>query len=345
MLGAACRKKPGREQVIQNSTREMAAAVQRLPGGRVEVAVRPRMSVPETGEPAVLLADDLFITLPDASQQPALEKALDGVARRYSLARLSSPPPSSLHWAYGLDGRATQFIHVIVPGVFPAAGLAPGAPRLAVIIDDLGSDRAAADDLFSIPVPLTVSILPHHEFSREIAGDAHRRGDQVLLHLPMEPEGANAAREAVELHPGMSQRDVDKTVADMLAAVPFVAGVNNHEGSLATSDPRLMGELMPFLRRRHLFFIDSRTAATTVAYDVAQRDHVRSAYRKVFLDDTPTHDAVLAQLTLAENDARRDGWAIAIGHPHPETLAALRQALPELGRRGIRLVFASDLAR
>jgi hypothetical protein len=130
----------------------------------------------------------------------------------------------------------------------------------------------------------------------------------------------------------------------MLATVPYAVGVNNHEGSRATADPRLMQELMPMLREKNLFFVDSRTTAQTVAYQVAQRDGVRSAYRKVFLDDTPERGAIIAQIQLAKRDALRDGWAIAIGHPHPATIAALRDELPRLQSEGVRLVFASDLA-
>jgi uncharacterized protein len=127
--------------------------------------------------------------------------------------------------------------------------------------------------------------------------------------------------------------------------VPHAAGVNNHQGSLATSDPALMEALMPALRDRGLFFIDSRTTPATVAYATAQRFGVRSASRKVFLDDTPTRAAILAQISQAATDAQRDGSAIAIGHPHPETIAALTDSLPRLESLGFRLVFASDLAR
>jgi polysaccharide deacetylase 2 family uncharacterized protein YibQ len=105
-----------------------------------------------------------------------------------------------------------------------------------------------------------------------------------------------------------------------------------------------MQALMPALRARGLFFIDSRTTAATVAYDAAERSGVRAASRKVFLDDTQTKEAILAQIELAERDALRDGSAIAIGHPHPATIAALAEAVPRLEARGIRLVFASDLA-
>jgi polysaccharide deacetylase 2 family uncharacterized protein YibQ len=137
---------------------------------------------------------------------------------------------------------------------------------------------------------------------------------------------------------------VESALAGMLETVPYAAGVNNHQGSLATADRELMQALMPALRARGLFFIDSRTTAATVAYDAAERSGVRAASRKVFLDDTQTKEAILAQIELAERDALRDGSAIAIGHPHPATIAALAEAVPRLEARGIRLVFASDLA-
>jgi len=106
-----------------------------------------------------------------------------------------------------------------------------------------------------------------------------------------------------------------------------------------------MDALMPALRGRNLFFIDSRTTAATVAYDAAERAGVPAASRKVFLDDVPTKDAILAQLALAARDASRDGSAIAIGHPHAATIAALAEGVPELEARGVRLVLVSDLVR
>jgi polysaccharide deacetylase 2 family uncharacterized protein YibQ len=104
-----------------------------------------------------------------------------------------------------------------------------------------------------------------------------------------------------------------------------------------------MEALMPALRDRGLFFIDSRTTAATVAYDAAERAGVAAASRKVFLDDTPERDAIRAQLQTAAGDALRDGSAIAIGHPHPATIAVLAEDVPSLEARGVRMVFASDL--
>lgn len=219
----------------------------------------------------------------------------------------------------------------------------PGAPRLAIILDDLGNDPAEAHAVLSLPFPITVSVLPLRAYSIGTAEQAWRRGDQVMLHLPMQPLDHGAKPEAIELRVGMTARQVRSVLSRMLATVPHAVGVNNHEGSRATADPALMAELMPALRARGLFFIDSRTTAATVAYRAAERAGVRAASRKVFLDDVEARQAVLDQLELAARDAVRDGSAIAIGHPHPQTLAALAEGLPRLERRGIHLVFASRL--
>lgn len=216
-------------------------------------------------------------------------------------------------------------------------------PRLAIIIDDLGNDPAEAKSVLALPFPLTASVLPHHPYSAQTADEVWRRGDQVMLHLPMQPIDGGAMDEPVELRPGMSEVQVQAALAGMLATVPHAIGVNNHEGSRATADPRLMAELMPLLRARGLFFIDSRTTAATVAYSAAEGAGVRAASRKVFLDDRPDRDTVLAQLDLAARDAIHDGAAIAIGHPHPQTIAALAEGVPRLERRGVHVVFASEL--
>jgi polysaccharide deacetylase 2 family uncharacterized protein YibQ len=327
-------------------THELVAAAQKVAGRKAEIAIRPEMQPAVEGDR--LAADHIYITLADASQKAAVQQALGGVARFHGLARTAlSSTANEVRWDYEKDGLRTHSIEIITPPAERPARLAAAGdgPALAVIIDDLGYDRLPADALLSLPFPLTVSVLPNLPFSSAIAEEAHRRGDQVLLHLPMESTSDGARREAAELRTGMNQEEVERLLDDMLQTVPHAAGVNNHQGSRSTAETQLMAELMPALRRRDLFFIDSRTTVDTVAYDAAERAGVRAAYRNVqFLDDTPTRAAVMKQLELAESDAERKGWAIAIGHPHPATLAALREALPRLKARGIRLVFASDLA-
>ena len=215
--------------------------------------------------------------------------------------------------------------------------------KLAIILDDLGNDRHAADEVFSLPYPLTISVLPNHEHSQEIAQEAEQRGYQVMVHLPMQAVSTEKP-EARELRPGMPAGEVSKLVNQFIQDIPGAVGVNNHQGSEATSDPALMRELMPVLRDHHLFYIDSRTIAATVAYETAQSSHVPSAFRNVpFLDVVAEVGAVRKQLELALRGAREKGEAVAIGHPHPATLQALREVLPNAQSQGVRLTFASEL--
>jgi polysaccharide deacetylase 2 family uncharacterized protein YibQ len=214
---------------------------------------------------------------------------------------------------------------------------------LAIILDDLGNDLAAADAIFALPYPLTISVLPNRPHSIDIAEEAHRRGYEVMLHLPMESVRSSKA-ESQELRPGMSEPQVYAMVNQFLQAVPDVAGVNNHQGSQSTADASLMNELMPVLRDHHLFYIDSRTTTATVAYDAARHAGVRSAFRNTpFLDDVEEVSAIRKQLQHALRAAREKGEVVVIGHPHPATLAALADVLPQAKAQGVRLVLASDL--
>jgi uncharacterized protein len=347
-FAAACGKKPPTTVELREVTRQMVAAAQKVTDRRAEISIRPQMEALPNGHRGGLAADHIYVTLADPAQEAALEQTLDQVARRngMTLAPRSSTP-GLIRRDYLKGGRLTHSVHIVTP-VTAASRPAPSGrrPLLAIILDDLGYDRAPAEALLSLPVPLTVSVLPNHPYSAEIAEEAHRRGDEVLLHLPMESTSDGAQPEAGELRVGMTPDEVDRHIEEMLESVPHVAGVNNHQGSRATADPLLMNAVMAALRRRGLFFIDSRTTAQTVAYDAAQHDGVRAVYRNAqFLDDTPTREAVLAQISLAERQASRLGWAVAIGHPHPGTLAALEEALPQLQARGVRLVLASDLVR
>jgi polysaccharide deacetylase 2 family uncharacterized protein YibQ len=282
-----------------------------------------------------------------------LLRAMNGVATRHHLSR-DGPLESreGLLYAYRRAGVITHMVHFHekievksseAPPQHNEAEHQNEAARLAIILDDLGNDRAAADAIFALQCPITLSVLPNHPHSAEIAQEARRRGLQVMLHLPMESVG-NERPEARELRPGMSASDVSTLVSGLLQAVPDVSGVNNHQGSQSTADAALMNELMPVLREHNLFYVDSRTTAATVAYDTAQRSGVRSGFRNVpFLDDVAEVSAIRKQVQLALRDARKKGEAIAIGHPHPATLQALRDVLPDAKAQGVRLVFASEV--
>jgi uncharacterized protein len=354
---AGCKKKepstaaPSQVHAITREMLRTAASVVREPGS---IESRLQFDGVHADRP-----DRIIILLhANASDQSRREivsrltQALDRIATSSHLTRDTSNTAETVkRLDYRRQGLLTQTIEIGArraatepsPSVsFPHRA---GSARLAIILDDLGSDRAAADSILALPYPLTLSVLPNHSHSTEIAEEARRRGHQVMLHLPMQSLG-NEKPEAEELHPGMSAESVSSLVDQFLRAVPGATGVNNHQGSQSTADTQLMEELMPVLRDRGLFYIDSRTTAATVAYEEAQQTGVKSAFRNVpFLDDVAEVGAVRKQLQLALAGAREKGEAVAIGHPHPATLQALKEVLPQAKATGVRLVFASELAR
>jgi polysaccharide deacetylase 2 family uncharacterized protein YibQ len=344
---AGCSKKTLPKSDLRSVTVEIVASAQKIVGPKSQIAIRPVMQ-PGKGSASAHLTENIYISPSDPQQSRFLTASLLRIAQRHKFATARRDSTGIIVLDYFSHGVRTHSIHIVMPIPPGHASTAAGsgrAPRLAIILDDLGYDRSSADSLLALPFPLTVSVIPHLPLSSEVAEEAFRRGDQVLLHLPMQSESFEVRHENIELRVGMDSQQVQSTLAGMLETVPHAVGVNNHEGSLATADPALMQELMPALRRRGLFFIDSRTTAATVAYAAAERAGVRAASRKVFLDDTPSEPAVRAQLELAARDATRNGFAIAIGHTHPATIAALAEILPQLEARGVRLVFASDLVR
>ncbi len=345
LLSAGCEKKPQplNGTQVRAITREMVFAAKNASNGRVQTGMFPERTLdgdaqrgPAPGgrnaPPPLPPADLIFISLPhmeggktDETALTTVVNELDRVAQVHQLTHIQrAGTPGLFRFDYFYAGRRTHTINIVTPVVAPAEEhhASPARARLAIIIDDLGNDRDAAETLFQLPFPLTVSVLPHLQHSAEISEEASRRGYQVMLHIPIEAP-ASAKAENVELRPGMDSDQVTNLVQQMLETVPQAQGANNHQGSLGTSDAALMDAIMPALHERDLFFVDSRTSAATVAYAAARRAHVPAASRDVFLDDTEDVAAIHHQLELAVEDAKLHGSAIAIGHPHPATLQAL----------------------
>jgi len=213
-------------------------------------------------------------------------------------------------------------------------------PAIAVIIDDLGNQHAAGQLATALPGPVACAFLPSGPFTQALALRAHSFDKEVMLHLPMQASGAlQDAHEAGELTVEMTHVQYRATVARDLAAVPYVSGLNNHMGSLLTRHPGNMAWLMQALGERgKLFFIDSRTTTATVARRLADEYGIPSSQRDVFLDNDVNLDAIRAQFRRLLALARRNGTALAIGHPNTATLQLLQEEIPRLGAQGIRLV-------
>ena len=217
-------------------------------------------------------------------------------------------------------------------------------PKVAIVIDDLGADLAHTDRALTLPKTVTLSFLPYAEATPWLSAEALRGGHEILVHMPMQAEGEHDPG-PLALTTALPPDEIRARLVAALARVPGAIGINNHMGSKFTADRAALIPVAEELAARHLFFFDSRTTAATQVVEVAHAFGVASTGRDVFLDDEQTADAVGAQLMELESRARAQGIAIAIGHPHDVTLAALAQWTARAGARGFILVPLSEAIR
>ncbi len=217
-------------------------------------------------------------------------------------------------------------------------------PRLAIIIDDIGYADLVADQLRDLGIPLTGAVIPDAPYARREAQRLHDYGLEEIIHLPMQP------KDPANHHPRDQFVLLDSSDAEILsllrnaqAQVPYARGVSNHMGSLLTSDPQVMRRVLGLVRGQGLFFVDSKTAPTTVAHALAREMKIRTAQRDVFLDDVQTYEYASGQVRRLVELARQNSHALAIGHPFASTLAALRDSLPWLKQQKVEIVFVSQL--
>jgi hypothetical protein len=232
-----------------------------------------------------------------------------------------------------------------VPTATPRPQPPPGARgRLAILLDDGGQSMDLVPQAAALPSAVAVAILPFLPYSAETANAMYDAGHEIWLHLPMEPEGyPNENPGPGALLVEMPPKDLRRTVHSALNNIPHVVGVNNHMGSRATTDLRMMTWVMQELKARNMAFIDSRTTTRTVAEEAARAQGVPTNRRHVFLDNERTQAAIRSQLDEAVYRCRMEGEIIAIGHLAPETVQLLAKELPGLAKRGADLVPPSEL--
>ena len=214
---------------------------------------------------------------------------------------------------------------------------------IVLILDDVGFDHQPLAGAMSIDPKVNFSVLPNSRNATRFANELSARGFEVLCHLPMEPDGFPR----ISPGPGavlttMSDVEIAAATRANLAAVPHARGVNNHMGSRATADPRVMSAVLAALPRG-MYFIDSRTTAASVGETLARQLNIRTAARNVFLDDVQTEAAIRAQLHELERDAAARGVAVGIGHMYPATIKVLAEEAPQLRASGYRFRRASEI--
>jgi len=284
----------------------------------------------------------------------------DDAGRRYVLSELLSEiealgppvecwmdaePSSEIAFRVYVVNRITHRIRLVLSETPPFRHFSKHLPKVAIIIDDLGYDLDIARAFMSLGIPLTLSLLPMAPYTGDIAGEAGRNGFEVMIHVPMEPEGFP------ELDPGpgallnsMGPEEIRSLVLQHLDDVPDAKGVNNHMGSSFTERQDKVAAFLEEVRKKGLYFVDSKTSAQSVAYFTAREMGVPATSRNVFLDSEPSAAAISIQLERLLGLAKQHGEAVGIGHPFPETLKILKRQAGRL-KTEFQVVTVSELVR
>lgn len=214
--------------------------------------------------------------------------------------------------------------------------------HVALVIDDLGERPEDLEPLLALGVPVTYAVLPFEKNTQAVVAELRKRRVEMLLHLPMEPQNGEDPGPGALLV-GMDEEELREKTEAALGAVPGVVGVNNHMGSRLSEDERALTPVLRVLAERGLFFLDSRTSASSVGYRTARSLGLPAAERHVFLDRDPTPEGVRMQFRRLLDLSRTRGAAVAIGHPLPDTLQVLTEEVPKAKAEGFEFVPVSYL--
>jgi polysaccharide deacetylase 2 family uncharacterized protein YibQ len=214
----------------------------------------------------------------------------------------------------------------------PLAG-ADQRPILSLVIDDLGYSWSRGKAALNLTGNHTYAIIPGTAYGKKLAALADENGKEIILHLPLQASNFRSASESNTLTESMSEAQITFNTATMLSEFPNIKGINNHMGSHLTEISRFMRPIMESIKayRSQLYFLDSRTSSRSVAYIEALNSGLDSVNRDIFLDTEHTNlESIKFQFELWLKKARDTGSAVAIGHPHPSTMAFLAEKLPSL---------------
>ncbi len=216
--------------------------------------------------------------------------------------------------------------------------------KLAVIVDDCGYDIKSVRALTKVGLPFSYAILPYKNFSSDALEVIKTSGNVPMLHLPMEPSNRSAMSEGAKtILTDMKEKEIRKLVKNALNSLPGVIGVNNHQGSKATSDKRVMETVLRELKEQDMFFVDSHTIATTVARDTAKKMGVKTGMNDIFLDNSKDVEDIRRQVMKAIALAEKNGTAIAICHARPNTVKMWEKYADEFRKTGIEFVHVTEV--
>lgn len=219
-----------------------------------------------------------------------------------------------------------------------------GKAKIAILLDDFGYGNKNIQIYNALPIPLTYAVLPYHTYSSEAAKTGHAAGKDIMVHLPMESI-SNKAAEKMTLRTTMSDSELKTQATKAISSIPYAVGINNHQGSKASADKRVVGIIMNIVRDRGLFFFDSRTTSKSLILPMARNYGVPTGTNDLFLDNDSNVSAIEARLEQATKMAlnSKDKYVIVIGHDRPNTAIALRNMYTKMQNQGIEFVFVKSL--
>ena len=216
--------------------------------------------------------------------------------------------------------------------------------KIGIIIDDFGyRNDEVSDGFLKLDAHLTYAIIPGHKYSTSFGEKATKAGYEVIVHMPMENTGKTYGEEEFVLTTEMDNETIQRRINTAFNQIPTAVGMNNHQGSSASADQRVMSSVARTIKERNLFFIDSRTTVETIAETTMEVFGVPTARRNVFLDNDDDEEKITEQFMKLVKKSEELGSAIGIGHVKPKTLKVLKKHIPELQKKGFKFEFVSKM--
>ncbi len=216
--------------------------------------------------------------------------------------------------------------------------------KIGIIIDDFGyRNDEVSDGFLELNAYLTYAVIPGHEYSTSFGEKAVKAGYEVIVHMPMENTGKTYGEEEFVLTTEMDNETIQRRINTAFNQIPTAIGMNNHQGSSASADQRVMSSMARIMKERNLFFVDSRTTVETIAETTMEVFGVPTARRNVFLDNDDDEEKIIEQFMKLVKKSEELGSAIGIGHVKPKTLKVLKKHIPELQKKGFKFEFVSKM--
>ncbi|SDZ01067.1 divergent polysaccharide deacetylase family protein [Bacillus sp. 166amftsu] len=218
--------------------------------------------------------------------------------------------------------------------------------KVAIVIDDFGNNMKGTERMLSLPIPLTVAVMPFLPSSKQDAVAAHQKGHEVIIHMPMEPiKGKKEWLGPNAITTNLSDREIENRIEQAIKEIPHAIGMNNHMGSKVTADERIMRIILSVCKKHGLFYLDSKTNPNSVVPKIGKELGVPIVENQLFFDDVYTASHITKQAQLLIQRIKEKPVVVAIGHVGPPgeiTSRVIESFIPKV-REHADFIFLSDL--